>query len=360
MKIVRAGFLSSIQDEGRIGYRKIGLSPGGAADGDALRLANACLGQSGESALEMGLVGAALEVRHKSVLVHMGAGMRASIDGWPWPSGKVVAVPPGVTVTFGTAERGVWAYLAVAGGFAVPEMLASQSTDLRTAFGGMGGRAVRAGDELPTRFDLGDKAYRHWARHGRPVHAVPGLYEATWSLSSTVCLSLQTTSDSLLSDNFSVDETHTGEKSEDAARELRFLRGPEWDIFSQTERIGWLRQRFLVSADSNRIGLRLQGQPLCLPHGRDMRSNPVAPGTVQISGDGQPMVLLADCQTVGGYPRIAHVCTADLGRAAQCRPGTSVRFREISRATAASLLQERQRMFHQVQWAVRSKYARGE
>jgi antagonist of KipI len=359
MKIVRAGFLSSIQDEGRIGYRKIGLSPGGAADQDALRLANACLGQSGESALEMGLVGVTMEVRHHSAMVHMGAGMRASIDGWPWPSGKVVAAPPGVTVTFGTAEVGVWAYLAVAGGFAVPEMLASQSTDLRTAFGGIGGRAARVGDELPVRFDLGDKAYRHWNRHGRPVHAVPGLYEATWSLSPTVYSSLNTTSDFLLSDKTAMDESRAGAKLGAGEIVLHFLRGPEWGIFGKAEQANWTRQRFLVSADSNRIGLRLQGQPLCSPQGIGMRSNPVLPGTVQISGDGQPMVLLADCQTVGGYPRIAQVCSADLGRAAQCRPGSFVRFREISRETATGLLRERNRMFQQVQLATRLKYAGG-
>jgi antagonist of KipI len=285
--VLAPGLQTTLQDLGRIGHRHLGVGTAGALDAYSLRVANLLVGNDeGAAALEITLQGPRLRLHRAARIAITGADIDAHVDGVAIPGWRPVELPAGSELVLGPCRRGARAYLAVAGGIGSGAILGSASTDLRAGFG----RALAAGDRLGA----------------ASIANVDAVRIAPWWIDPQPDLDLR------------------------HAQAIRVLPGqdaiaPAGALFAHPWR---------VAAQSNRQGLRLQGDALHLAHPGDRLSEPVAPGTIQLPPDGQPIVLLAEAQTVGGYPRIGHVITADLPRLAQRRPGDSVQFVPVDAAAA--------------------------
>lgn len=286
MRIIRGGMLTTVQDLGRHGVRGAGVPQGGAMDAFALRLANWLVGNAeSAAALEMTLVGAEVEFSGDA-LVAVGGGDFGGLELW-----RPHLVKAGTRLKFGAAKSGCRAYLAVSGGIEVPVVLGGRGTFLRAGLGGLEGRALRDGDVLTVGRAVAGRAGDHWRIDPRLLPAYS------------------------------------------AAPTVRVVRGAQADEFATD----WWRQGFTVSAQSDRMGIRLGGEKLARTATGELVSRAVLPGTLQVPADGQPIVLMADAQTLGGYPQLAHVIAVDLPLMAQLRPGDAVRFAEVELAEAHRL-----------------------
>ncbi|CAH8243577.1 biotin-dependent carboxyltransferase family protein [Paenibacillus melissococcoides] len=303
MRVETAGLLTTVQDSGRFGFQKYGVLASGAMDTVALRLANLLAGnQEGAAALEITLLGPKLVFEKSAVIALAGGNLSPAVDGVSLPLWWPVYIPAGKTLTFGRAVSGCRIYLAVAGGIHVPEVMGSRSTYLRAGMGGFRGRALQAGDVLETGVS---NAWRDMASD-EPV-VLP------WGASHELRPAYQ----------------------DDPV--LRVVRGPEYHRFDEESRRKLWTERFRVTPQSDRMGYRLEGVPLALAEPLDMVSSAVGAGTIQVPPEGNPIVLLADRQTAGGYPRIAHVTSVDLPLIAQVKPGGQIRFEEVSLEEAQEL-----------------------
>jgi antagonist of KipI len=297
LQILKAGIFTTVQDLGRSTHRRFGVPVSGAMDRLALRVANLVVGNSEDAAgLECTLVGPEFSVSAETWVAVCGA----EIPGVP--SGRPIHLRAGETLSLTQLELGCRAYVAFAGGIATQPILGSRSTYVRGGFGGYEGRALRAGDQIP----LGESTvtYRdaeHWsvAPEVLPLHPLPDV--------------------------------------------LRIVPGAQWEWFDAAVREALCSGKYRVLAQSDRMGVRLQGPALTLREPREMLSEPVVVGSLQVPPDGQPIVLAADCQTIGGYPKIAHVIAADLPVLAQLRPGQSTRFEICTSETAETLLLAQER-----------------
>lgn len=285
IRVIRAGMQTTVQDLGRRGHRAHGVPLSGAMDPFALRLANLLVGNSENTpGLEFTLLGPELEFSHEALVAVTGG----DFDGLPmWRPVRVAAHKP---IRFSAAREGCRGYLAVAGGFAVTPLLESGSTFLRGGFGGVAGRALREGDVLQAP-DLSRSVADHWRIDERILPA--------YSPAATV----------------------------------RVIRGAQAAEFGRT----FFDCPYKVTAQSDRMGLRLKGPTLVRQSSVELRSATVSPGTVQVPADGQPIVLMADAQTIGGYPQIAHVISVDIPLVAQLRPGDTLAFDEVSLEQAHEL-----------------------
>lgn len=304
LKVLSPGMLTTVQDLGRAGQRHLGLPVGGAADAFALHLANLLVGNEPNTAgLEMTLVGAELEFQCDTLVAVTGAEMGGVIMNRPY------VVKAGERLKFGATKHGCRTYLAIAGGIDVPVALGGRGTDLRSALGGWQGRALRKDDVLPLR-------------------AVTRTVVGNWSIDPKILPIIS--SEPVLR---TVVGTHASE-----------FRG------------GISRGTFKVTPQSDRMGLRLNGHKLHRINQTELVSSAVSPGTVQVPPDGEPIVLLADAQTIGGYPRIAHVIRADMSLLAQLKPGDTVRFANIKLAEAHRLWREQERTLALVRQGLRDKF----
>lgn len=298
LKILRAGPLTTVQDLGRSGHLHEGISVGGALDAFAARVANLLVGNAENCALlEISAGPFRLRFEDERVAACCGADAGFSL-------GKPVRFLPNDELELHSPARGCRSWLAISGGIDVPLVLGSRATDLRAKFGGWNGRALHDGDELP----LGN-ATAPPQFSGRV---------ASWSAPN--------------------------EWAAPAPRHpiLRVLPGSEWSEFTTGARLAFLEDSFVVSPQVDRMGARLQGPELAREEETELFSEAVVPGTIQVAHDRQPILLLGDCQTLGGYPKIAHVITVDLPIAAQLRPNDRVRFREVDPAEARALFLERE------------------
>lgn len=291
ISVIRPGMLTSVQDLGRPGHRASGVPVSGAADPIALRLANLLVGNAEDAAaLECTLVGPELVFQQETIFAVAGA----TFDKLPpWTPIRAAA---GERIEFGPCRKGCRAYIAVAGGIAVPLVLGSRSTYLPGGFGGFEGRALRAGDVLQAAGNRVAGAF--------PPAALKA--PVSWHIDARLLPPYST------------------------AAAVRVVRGSEAPVFDTK----WPDTEFRVTAQSDRMGVRLSGAPLRHAPRSERRSGPVSVGTVQVPPDGQPIVLLADAQTMGGYPKLAHVISVDLPLVAQLRSGDTVRFSEVSLAEA--------------------------
>jgi biotin-dependent carboxylase-like uncharacterized protein len=286
-EVLTPGLLTSVQDTGRHRSRALGVRVGGAADQHSLQIANLLVGNDpGAAALEMTLAGPSLRLRRTATIALCGATIDAHVDGIALPGWRPITLPAGCVLTLGACRRGARAYLAIDGGIDVPMLLGSRSTDLRAGFGGYAGRALRPGDNL----QLGTRDASNPASDAIQI--------ASWWIDS---------------------ETHLDFSDSIAVRVL-----PGSDATKPANALP--AQEFLIDSASDRQGLRLRGDALQLADVHERISEPVIPGTIQLPQDGHPIVLLADAQTIGGYPRIGHVINADLPRLAQRRAGQRLRF----------------------------------
>jgi len=305
--VTRAGFLTSVQDLGRTGFRQFGVSTSGALDSFALRVANLLVGNDEDAAgLEITLGGLQLRFEDERIVAWCGGEFDVQIGSWALPVGHVAHLQAGDELKFGRAQIGCRCWLAISGGIDVPVVLGSRSTDLRANFGGLEGRRLRDGDQL----SLGEFRQSETA-------AAAGI--SSWTA------------------------PHDWASPASRHPSLRFIRGVNWNRFNDVTIQRFTQHEFTVSPDSDRMGVRFDGSELKREDETDLISEAVAPGTIQVPPSGKPILLLGDCQTIGGYPKIAHVITVDLAIAAQLRAGDGVRFFEVSLQDAHRLLMERQR-----------------
>ncbi|MFD0737952.1 biotin-dependent carboxyltransferase family protein [Lysobacter koreensis] len=292
LRVLAPGPQTTVQDLGREGWRHLGVARAGALDPRLAMLANRLVGNAAAAAvLEMTLQGPSLELVQPLRVALCGAVVAARFEPAagepiPIPSGRPVDLPRGI-LHVGALAGGARAWLAIAGGIDVAPVLGSRSTDLRGGFGGVEGRALQRGDALP----LGAAPALDCS-----APRIPGWW---------------------IDPDF------------DVARDAPIRYRP-----ASHAATALAERRWRVGARSNRQGLRLEGDALDALAG-DGISAAVAPGTIQLPADGQPIVLLADAQTVGGYPRLGHVIAADLPRLAQLRPGDALRFQACDAETAA-------------------------
>jgi antagonist of KipI len=259
------------------------------------RLANALVGNPRETAtLEVTLIGPALDLESDCVLAIGGAEFVVTVNGRVAPHTQAFEVPSRSKLEFGARLRGARAYLAVDGGFDVPLTLGSRATHVPSRIGGLEGRPLRKGDRLP----LGVPAGRRRSTRRNP-HAHDMLMESAV---------------------------------------VRVLRGPDEHRFRAEAFEALQSASYAIDLDSDRMGYRLRGPELRHAHGADIISDVTPVGSLQVPGSGQPILLMADRQTSGGYPRIATVISADLGVAGQRAPGETLSFRVCSRAEALSAL----------------------
>jgi urea carboxylase len=305
LEVVQPGLFSTFQDLGRYGVQKFGVPVSGAMDELSHRLANLLVGNAdGEATLEVMLLGPVLRFKRAATIALAGADLGATLNDQPMPLAAPVRVPEGATLQFGKRRAGLRAYLALAGGFGLPAVLGSVSTYVRGGFGGYQGRSLRKGDIL-------DPPGLGIPRH--PASPVSGI--AARLLQALAII--------------------------DTAEPLRILAGREWEDFTVAARQALLACPYRVGAQSDRMGYRLEGPVLERGNTGDMLSEAVAFGTMQVPPDGQPIVLMADRQASGGYPRIAQVASIDLPRLAQVMPGEPVRFTLITLEQAQALLRWR-------------------
>ncbi len=319
LSILRPGLLTTVQDLGRHGYQQDGIIVSGAMDATALRVANLLVGNPETTAgLEITLLGPKIRFETDCLVALTGAHLSPTLNGQPVGLNRPVWVAAGTELAFGRALAGSRAYLAVAGGFALAPVLGSQSTYLRAGFGGFQGRALQAGDVLSVgQFSaIGEKLRQQLAQRLSHSSWVP----ARWTPGPALCPT-----------------PHPNPV-------IRAVRGPEYELFSEASQRAFWHEPFTVTPEADRMGYRLHGPALARPIETELLSSAVTFGTVQVPAGGQAIVLMADRQTIGGYPRLAQVITADLSALAQVRPGARIQFAEVSLAEAQALYlaQERQ------------------
>jgi antagonist of KipI len=306
--VLDGGLLTTVQDLGRVGYQRYGVPVSGAVDRFALRVANRLVGNgNGAACLEITLIGPRLRFLAGTVVALAGADLSPRLDGEPVATWEPFTVCAGSIVSFGNANDGARAYLAVAGGgIDVPVVLGSRSTHVRSRLGGFDGRAVKAGDRLEA---PSQQAPRDVDGRRLPRDQVP-----------------------------SYRHSHT----------LRVVLGPQDDAFTQRGIDTLLSSTYTVSSQSDRIGYRLQGPAIEHASSPDIVSDGTPNGAIQVAGDGMPIVLLVDRGTTGGYTKIATVITADLSFLAQAAAGDLVTFTPVTVDEAHSLLREQEKQLRQL------------
>ncbi|WP_028778428.1 biotin-dependent carboxyltransferase family protein [Shimazuella kribbensis] len=323
IKVNNPGLLTSIQDLGRYGFQKYGVVVSGAMDVNSLRIANLLVGnQEGEAALEITLMGASFLVEEDLLISVTGGDLSPAIGQESLPLWRPVYVRKGSVLRFPACRSGCRAYMSVAGGFAIEDVMKSKSTYLRGKIGGYRGRALKTADTLSC-----NKMPKRAIRLLQQLKKRAGSYSfatVNWYVSSESFVNIS------------------------KSPEIRVLRGGEFDRFTSSSQRQFFEQDFRISPKSDRMGYRIEGPSLQTEGSFDLISEAVSNGTIQVPKDGNPIILLADRQTTGGYPKIAQVATVDLPLLAQVKPGERIRFKEITRNEAEQLYLEQERQMKQL------------
>ncbi len=293
LAVIEPGLQTTVQDHGRFGHAHQGFARSGAADLLAASVANRLLMQSdGTPVLECTLVGPTLSFECDAVIALVGAPMTPRLDGHPLQQGQPIAVAAGQTLEMGRTHWGCRTYLAVKGGIAAPALLGSCATQLNVGIGGWHGRALQAGDRLPIAAH----------RLPRPLHCY----------------------------------TRLGGISPEPAL-IAAIPGPH---FRPRHHRALFRRIWHLSAHSDRMGARLEGDPLPGRDAEEILTEPVQRGTIQLPPSGLPIALMADSQPTGGYPKIAQIARADWSVLAQLAPGQALRFIQCDWEQARLMLAE--------------------
>ncbi len=309
IEVLNPGMYSSIQDLGRMGYEKYGVPVSGSMDHYAHRLANILVGNKEDApVLEMTMLGATLKFNQACVIAITGADMAPEMNaGQPVGMWRTVQVNPGDTLKMGGVKSGCRTYFAVAGSFALPATLGSTSTYVRGKFGGYEGRPLKKGDCL----QVGQAADSPDALQGRFIQA---------DLIPQYC----------------------------AQMELRVTLGPQEEAFTR-EGIGtFFSSEYKVTSEFDRMGYRLEGDKVSHETSADIISDGIVRGAIQIPGHGNPIIMLSDCQTTGGYTKIAHVITSDLWKIGQAKAGDIIRFKHVDIDHAQDIYCDTEKTFEEV------------
>ncbi|MBF0754308.1 MULTISPECIES: 5-oxoprolinase subunit C family protein [Jeotgalicoccus] len=293
LKIINPGLFTTVQDLGRYGYESYGFTPAGVMDYESYYLANALLGNDYNcGVLELTLYGITFEVLHSTSMSSAGAEMELTINEEPFDTGTAVDLVKGDIVKFGGVKKGARTYIAFSGGLDLPKELGSYSTHTRSKMGGYKGRVLKAGDILLVK----GKTVEH---------------------------------------NFPV---ITKVLTEDT--EIRFIPGQQNDRFDSVNKRIFTESEYTLTKDSDRMGCRLEGPAVESADDDDILSEPTQFGSIQVPKNGQPIVLLADRQTAGGYKKIGTVAKVDLPKIAQKKPGEKITFTEVSVDEASQLYKD--------------------
>ncbi len=296
--VLDAGPLTTVQDLGRAGHLRVGIPPSGPVDREAFVLANRLVGNpDGAAGLECTLMGPRLEFADARSVAVTGADVPVTLDGAEMPRWASFPVPAGGVLKLGAARAGVRAYVAVSGGVDTPLVLGSRATYLRGALGGLSGRAIRKGDVLRLGAPAGGAVERRVRAERIPIHG--------------------------------------GEP------EIATILGPQADRFTPGGIAALFEGAYEMLPQSDRMGARFKGPRIEHTRGHDIISDGIALGGIQVIGDGQPIVLLVDRQTAGGYTKIGAVCSYEIGRIGQIKPGGKLRFKQIEVSDAHAVLAAR-------------------
>jgi biotin-dependent carboxylase-like uncharacterized protein len=300
--VLKAAVQTTVQDLGRRGFRHLGVGTAGAMDRLAMMIGNYLVGNTADAAgVELCMPPARIRLDADCSIALTGADCSAQLDSTPVVVGRCVAVQAGQTLQLSAARSGIRAYLCLSGGIDVPQVLGSRSTDLSAGIGGLDGRLLRDGDVLKL------------SRSTAPRRASVGV---------------------LLPQMGNL---------------IRVVAGPECDGFAPDWRDALLKAFWKVTSQSNRMGYRLEGPALIRQATEELRSHAVFPGVIQVPAGGAPIVLMADAQATGGYPRIASVIAADQWRLAQIAPGKSIQFELCTRTQALLALRKQHDYLQRIQ-----------
>ncbi len=323
MKVVEPGLLSSIQDNGRRGHQESGMIISGVMDIFSMRIANHLVGNAeNEAVLEITLTGPTIEFQEDQLIAICGADFSATIDDKPAPLWRPVVVKKGSTLHMKFSKVGCRGVITVGGGFNVPEVLGSKSTYLRAKIGGYEGRSLEKEDIL----SIGERSSR-----SQEIFEKVDQTPVDWSVSGTYT-------------------NHIYNRSV-----MRVIPGKQYEDFTEDSRACFFEQDYKISKQSDRMGFRLDGENLECGLNGDMLSEGVAFGTVQVPADGQPIILLADRQTLGGYPKIGQVASIDLPALVQKKPGEAIRFEKISIQEAQQLFKQREKEWQELKRMIEMK-----
>ena len=296
IEVIEPGAQTTVQDLGRRGQLRYGIPPSGALDVGAFIIANRLVGNADDAgALECTLTGPRFRVDARCAIAVTGADVPVSVNGQGVETWRTLLLEAGDTVRIGAARSGLRSYVAFSGGLDVPLRLGSRATYLRGKLGGLEGRALRKGDRLALLAATLPPVH-HLANDAVPVYGTEAV--------------------------------------------ARIVLGPQGDRFTRAGIETFLSSPYPLLPQSDRMGARFAGARIEHVRGHDIVSDGIAAGSVQVPGDGQPIVLLADRQSTGGYTKIATVCSFDLGRIAQLRPGQVLRFTAVSLEEAHRLLRD--------------------
>ena len=313
LRVVKPGLLTTVQDRGRHGLQHLGVVACGPMDPVALELANALVGnRGGEAALEMTVLGPQIAFEEDALIALCGAAFQVKAGEVPIPANRPVWLPKDSVLSTGRALLGSRAYLAVAGGIVTPPVLGSRSTYLPAKFGGLQGRALRAGDLLPLPEKASALAGRRYAGLSSKKSMGQGIRSVGWSAPALTL-------------------------PEREPIVIHAMPGRHHDHFDAAAQRAFFEVTWKISPDSNRMGFRLLGATLARGEAREILSEPACLGTVQVPANGMPIALMADHQTTGGYPKIAEIAAADVPRLAQLAPGGTVQFARCTLEQAGEL-----------------------
>jgi len=298
IKFMNGGLLTTIQDLGRYGYQKYGMPVAGAMDSYSLQLANWLVGNSrNEACFEITYLGPEIEFQSAATIGICGAMMQPMINGKMIAMNTCHQVKIGDMLTMGTVQKGMRAYLSIAGGIKIPEIMGSKSTYLRGKIGGFKGRKIETGDNI----EIGDKL----------IHQTKALPKALLPVFRN-------------------------------KQVIRVISGTEYNAFDQEGIHTFLNTEYTISNQNDRMGYRLSGPTIKHKSGADIISSGIVHGSVQVPGHGEPIIMMADHQTVGGYTKIANVISVDIPVLAQMKAGDKIRFKEITLEAAQELIKKQE------------------
>lgn len=306
IKIINAGLLATVQDKGRFGYGDKGISQSGVLDYKAMAISNYLLGNdANEAVLELMLYGPMIEFTQNGVFAVTGADMTALLNDRPVPMYRAVAAKKGDILKFSLAKSGCFGYIAFRGGLDIPTVMGSKSTNVKCKFGGFNGRKLMANDEIAfcsQIIEAGDLENREYI----PVESVVNSV-------------------------------------------IRVVMGPQQGYFTEKGIETFLSSAYKITNQYDRMGCKLEGNALEYKDKVDIISDGIPMGGIQIAANGQPIVMLSDRQTTGGYAKIAAVVTVDIPKFVQHKPGDVISFKEISILEAQELYKKEQRLFRKLE-----------
>lgn len=331
IKIIKPGLLTSIQDLGRTGFQKYGVIASGSMDLFAHRIANILVGnEENAPTLEITLLGPEIDMEEDALISICGGDLSPTVNDIPIQNWRTTLVKKGSKLKFGPIRNGCRSYLAVAGGFRIQPVMNSTSTYLRANIGGFKGRKLQANDQIPILTP--SKLATQMLNDLQAYIGNHSLLQAKWTIANNLF----------------------PYKSKNM---IRVMEGRNYHLFEKQSQTNFFRQAYKITRDTDRMGYRLQGPTLRLLNNTyEMISEAVAFGTIQVTKDGNPIILMADRQTTGGYPKIGEIATVDLPVVAQAKPNELLYFKKVSLPEAQSLYIKNEEKIIQLKHGIANKY----